>query len=370
MLLIIFSTFDFEWNNWFLNAGFQGILHQDFFVYGGFMAINAYGYNYGPMTKWFTDKYWTEDNTDALFPRLSMGNKLLGNSTQTAWNVKFSKFPVDRYMFEAGYINLQTLQFGYSLPKKLIQKINLSEAKIFFSGENLWNWSPFYKIFGRDYDITTLTYAGDDPTEDLNWFTGYGYQYPKLRTLSLGLNITFSSGARKVETTGVNAAAMTSALAAANAAADAAKAAAEKAQAEADALRAELAKALKAKEDCENAPKPMAVRRAEALYLEDIYFEINQSVIRDSEAYKVDNLVKVLKDNPEAKISITGYADQGTGTSERNLVLTKERAEVVAAALKAAGISPDRIHTEFYGTEKDSSWTPENNRLAVCIVNN
>ena len=363
--------FDFEWNNWFLNAGFQGILHQDFFVYGGFMAINAYGYNYGPMTKWFTDKYWTEENTDALFPRLSIGNKLLGNSTQTAWNVKFSKFPVDRYMFDAGYINLQTLQFGYSLPKKLIQKINLSEAKIFFSGENLWNWSPFYKIFGRDYDITTLTYAGDDPTEDLNWFTGYGYQYPKLKTLSLGLNITFSSGARKVEGAGVNAAAMTSALAAANAAADAAKAAAEKAQAEADALRAELAKALKDKEDCEaNKPVvPMAVRRAEALHLEDIFFEINQSVIRDSEAYKVDNLVKVLKSNPTAKVSITGYADQGTGTEQRNYVLTKERAEVVAEALKAAGIGPDRISTEYYGTEKDSSWTPENNRVAVCIVN-
>ncbi len=153
--------------------------------------------------------------------------------------------------------------------------------------------------------------------------------------------------------------------------AEAAQAAAAKAQAEADALRAELAKALKAKDDCEAAKdvKPMAVRRAEALHVEDIYFEINQSVIRDSEAPKVDNLVKCLKANPEAKVSITGYADQATGTELRNLVLTKERAEVVANALKAAGIGPDRIHTEFYGTEKDSSWTPENNRLAVCIVN-
>ena len=36
--------------------------------------------------------------------------------------------------------------------------------------------------------------------------------------------------------------------------------------------------------------------------------------------------------------------------------------------MKAAGIGPARISTEFYGTEKDSSFTPENNRLAVCIV--
>ena len=362
--------FDFDWGNWYLNANFQGIIHHDFFAYGGFLAINAYGLSNGPMTKWFVDKYWTEDNPDALFPRLANGNKLLANSTQTAWNVKFSKFPVDRYMFNAGYINLQSVHFGYNIPRKLLKKIGITDAKIYFSGENLWNWSPLYKVFGRDYDVTTLTYAGDDPTEDLNWFAGYGYQYPKLRTLSLGLSVTFGSNtANKVVNAGANTAALTSALAAANAAADAANAAADKAKAEADALRAELAKALKAKEDCENAPKPMAVRRAEAIHLEDIYFEINQSVIRDSEAYKVDNLVKVLKANPTAKVSITGYADQGTGTEQRNYVLTKERAEVVAEALKAAGIGPDRISTEYHGTEKDSSWTPENNRLAVCIVN-
>ena len=183
--------FDFDWGNWYMNANFQGIMHHDFFVYGGFLGINAFGYNYGPMTKWFTDKYWTADNTDALFPRLSIGNKLLSNSTQTNWNVKYSKYPVDRFMFDAGYVNLQSLQFGYNIPRKLLKKIGLSAAKVYFSGENLWNWSPFYRTFGRDYDITTLTYAGDDPTEALNWFTGYGLQYPKLRTLSLGITITY-----------------------------------------------------------------------------------------------------------------------------------------------------------------------------------
>ena len=317
------------------------------------------------------DKYWTEDNPDALFPRAAKGNQLIIGS-QTQWNDKFSKYPIDRYLFDIGYINLQNLQFGYSLPRKLIQKISLSEAKVFFSGENLWNWSPFYKTFGRDYDVTTISKGGDDYEYGMDWWGSLGgYQYPKLRTLSLGLSITFDgrSGAA-VSNNAANAnAELINALAAANAATEAANAAAAKAQAEADALKAELEKALKAKDDCEaSKPVPRAVRRAEALHLEDIYFEINQSVIRDSEAYKVSNLVKVLKNNPDANVSITGYADQGTGTEERNYVLTKERAEVVAEALKAAGIAPERITTEFYGTEKDPSFTPENNRLAVCIV--
>lgn len=370
--------FDFDWANWYLSANFQGIIHQDFIAYGGFMPFNLYANPYGPMTKWSVDKYAKFDengnfiNPDtAILPGLSQGHRLLRDHTQTNWNVKYADFPIDAYVYNAGYINLQNLQFGYNLPRKLISKVGMTAAKIYFSGENLWNWSPFYKIFGRDFDITTLTYGGDDPTEALNWFNGYGFQYPKLRTFSLGLNVTFGARSAKAANTGANTAALTAALTAANAAADAANAAAAKAQAEADALRAELAKALKAKDDCEAAKdvKPMAVRRAEALHLEDIFFEINQSVIRDSEAHKVDNLVKVLKANPTAKVSITGYADQGTGTEQRNYVLTKERAEVVAEALKAAGIGPDRISTEYYGTEKDSSWTPENNRVAVCIVN-
>ena len=363
--------FDFDWNNWFLSLGFQGRYKQTW-TPGGKHMMWAAGNQvaYGPMTQFYADNYWTPERPDAFYPVPSVGNQIIANHKNT-WSQYGAKFPVDRYTFDIGYINLQMLQFGYNLPKKLIQKINVENAKIFFSGENLWNWSPLYKKIGRDFDVTTINYGGDDYEWGIDWWgTDGGYQYPSFRTFSLGLNITFGGRTKSAApvVSGISAAA----LAAANAAADAANAAAAKAQAEADALRAELAKALKAKDDCEAAKdvKPMAVRRAEALHLEDIFFEINQSVIRDSEAYKVDNLVKVLKANPTAKVSITGYADQGTGTEQRNYVLTKERAEVVAEALKAAGIGPDRISTEYYGTEKDSSWTPENNRLAVCIVNN
>ena len=363
--------FDFDYCNFYLTVGFQGVWHQDYLVSGTTLIAQAYNNGFGPITKWLANNYGREDNRDALFPRAAVGDQWLIGSQYDGSGAKMGKYPIDRYVFNIGYINLQNVQFGYNLPKKLIEKINLSNARVFFSGENLWNWSPFYKTFGRDFDVSTIKYGGDDYEYGLEWYSTNlgGLQYPKLRTFSLGLSVTFSGGSREKVATGNTAnAELIAALAAANAAADAANAAAAKAQAEAEALKADLAKALKAKEDCENAPKPMAVRRAEALHLEDIFFELNQSVIRESEAYKVDNLVKALKANPEAHVSITGYADQATGTELRNLVLTKERAEVVAAALKAAGIGPDRIHTEFYGTEKDSSWTPEDNRLAVCIV--
>ena len=376
--------FDLSYANFFLNAQFNGVakmdipLQNDHLLYSGWRSNKTSPLT--PITKWAVANSWTPDNKDAFFPALSLnGSKaadkaygLFGAKYQTLWSNHLARYPIDRYLINGAYINMQNIQFGYNIPKRVINKIGLSAAKIYFAGENLWNWSPMYKTYGRDFDVQTIVRASDDTIEgySITMNGAGGFQYPILRTYSFGISLTFGGGAIR-EAAGAAAAntELAKALAAANAAADAANAAAAKAQADADALRAELAKAIKAKEDCENAPKPMAVRRAEALHVEDIYFEINQSVIRDSEAYKVDNLVKVLKSNPTAKVSITGYADQATGTEQRNYVLTKERAEVVAAALKAAGIGPDRISTEYYGTEKDSSWTPENNRLAVCIVN-
>ena len=48
--------------------------------------------------------------------------------------------------------------------------------------------------------------------------------------------------------------------------------------------------------------------------------------------------------------------------------LSKERAENVAAALEAAGISPDRITVDYKGSTVNPYDTPEKNRVAVCVV--
>ena len=67
----------------------------------------------------------------------------------------------------------------------------------------------------------------------------------------------------------------------------------------------------------------------------------------------------ILKDNPDATISIAGYADKGTGTTEINNQLSAARAKVVADKLIEAGISASRIST---------SAAIADDRVAVCIV--
>jgi cytochrome c oxidase subunit II len=73
-----------------------------------------------------------------------------------------------------------------------------------------------------------------------------------------------------------------------------------------------------------------------------LYFATGKQDI-DVEAKKVlDDVVALLKGEAASKVALTGYTDK-TGNLEKNLELAKERAKAVREALKAAGISEDRI---------------------------
>ena len=48
--------------------------------------------------------------------------------------------------------------------------------------------------------------------------------------------------------------------------------------------------------------------------------------------------------------------------------LSEERAENVAAAIKAAGIASDRVYIAYKGDRENPFDTPEKNRVAICVV--
>jgi OOP family OmpA-OmpF porin len=103
-------------------------------------------------------------------------------------------------------------------------------------------------------------------------------------------------------------------------------------------------------------------------YEEDLFFLRGQSELRGEEAFKLGRICQILKDNPDAKIHVTGYADTATGTPEINERLSAERAAIVAEMLRKAGVDPARIVTGNKGGDRDASASPESNRVAVCIV--
>ena len=67
-------------------------------------------------------------------------------------------------------------------------------------------------------------------------------------------------------------------------------------------------------------------------------------------------------------MTVTGYADKETGSAERNMQLSKERAENVAAALIDAGIDPERITVLYKGSSETPFDSQEENRVAICVV--
>lgn len=82
-----------------------------------------------------------------------------------------------------------------------------------------------------------------------------------------------------------------------------------------------------------------------------IQFESGRDVIKKSSYPVMDEIVKVLNDNPEYKLNISGHTDN-TGNAEKNLQLSRDRAAAVVAYLVKKGIDPSRLRAAGYGQER------------------
>ncbi len=102
----------------------------------------------------------------------------------------------------------------------------------------------------------------------------------------------------------------------------------------------------------------------------DVFFTINNTKISLWEMQKVEEIANYLKERPNAKVQIIGYADKGTGTLAINLRLAKQRAEVVANTLQNQfGIAADRISWASMGESEEQPFNiNELNRVAICVA--
>jgi outer membrane protein OmpA-like peptidoglycan-associated protein len=85
-----------------------------------------------------------------------------------------------------------------------------------------------------------------------------------------------------------------------------------------------------------------------ALY---INFETGKSVIKPESKPVMDQLVTMLKNNPELKVAIEGHTDN-VGTAASNKTLSEARAQAVMKALVANGIGAARLTAKGWGQEK------------------
>ncbi|MCR4603398.1 MAG: OmpA family protein [Prevotella sp.] len=101
----------------------------------------------------------------------------------------------------------------------------------------------------------------------------------------------------------------------------------------------------------------------------DVFFTINSSRIDPTETQKIVDVVNYLNANPNAKVTITGYADKGTGNAQINERLGKNRAKVVTDRLvKQYKIDPARIITDSKGDTEQPFAENDKNRVSICIA--
>ena len=103
----------------------------------------------------------TNPNPNALYPRLTYNTGFNQNTFSTYW------------MENASYMRLKNVQIGYTFPEKWMKKARIDNLRVYLSGDNLLTVSDFFYA----YDPETPVSKG-------------GY-YPQVKTVVLGLNITF-----------------------------------------------------------------------------------------------------------------------------------------------------------------------------------
>ncbi|MDO6429343.1 TonB-dependent receptor [Flavitalea sp. BT771] len=147
-----------EWNGFDLSALFQGVGKRNMLIYPSAVVpfVDAWRQPWAINTD-----YWTPTHTDALFPRLYVGGTQ-NVLTSTKW------------VQNAAYIRLKNLQVGYTLPQRWTSKAKIQKARIFFSGQDIWEHS---KMWYKYFDAESPNNAA--------------YNYPFFRSYAAGLNITF-----------------------------------------------------------------------------------------------------------------------------------------------------------------------------------
>jgi len=85
-----------------------------------------------------------------------------------------------------------------------------------------------------------------------------------------------------------------------------------------------------------------------ALY---INFDTGKSIIRDESKPIIEQIVQMMKSNPDLKIGVEGHTDN-VGTPASNKTLSENRAKAVVSAITGQGISADRLSTAGYGQDQ------------------
>lgn len=161
---------DAEWKGFDIAALFQAGLGRDVALTGvystGVMdntSMTKPFYHGGNSPTYLLEGSWTEENTNAEFPRLAV----VQASSNNAYSSTF-------WYRNGDYLRLRSLQLGYTFPANISKKMGMQFLRLYVEGQNL-------------FTVSELTKYNIDP-EQPGVSNGY---YPQQKVYSVGLKITF-----------------------------------------------------------------------------------------------------------------------------------------------------------------------------------
>lgn len=100
-----------------------------------------------------------------------------------------------------------------------------------------------------------------------------------------------------------------------------------------------------------------------------VIFGLGKSDITPNQETTIYNVARFMKENPDLKIGITGYADAQTGNTEINQLLSEKRVATIARELiHKYGIAAERIRVDSKGSSiqpyRENSW----NRVVIMVT--
>jgi outer membrane protein OmpA-like peptidoglycan-associated protein len=112
--------------------------------------------------------------------------------------------------------------------------------------------------------------------------------------------------------------------------------------------------------------------RGMVLTLGDVLFDTGKATLKPGAYSTMDRLASVLKESPNRKVLIEGHTDN-TGSDEKNMLLSQQRALSVQGALMERGVSGGQISTIGKGestpiASNDDSAGRQRNRRVELIV--
>lgn len=160
-----------DWRGFDLSLNFTGAAYTGYWIHN---ELKFPFQNDGNVYHEFAKNQWQYDDPWAENPNLVPGkwpSMIYGARSDN--NPRY--FYSDIWKVSTDYIKLKNAEIGYSLPKAWLDKVNIKQARIAVTGQNLFVLSSIYRDFGVD------------PEMDMN--SGMDYNLPRI--ISVGLTLKF-----------------------------------------------------------------------------------------------------------------------------------------------------------------------------------